>query len=301
MYPAEFTYHAPETLADVIALLQAHEDARVLAGGHSLLPMMKLRLAQPEHLISLRRVQELRGIESSAGVLSVGAMTCHREVAFSETVREAVPLLAELASEIADPQVRNRGTIGGSIAHADPAADYPAGLLALDAEIVCWSESGERIVAAQEFFLDMFTTALDEQEVIRQIRFRHFTPTTGSAYVKLRNPASRFAAAGMACVLRFSGPSPEISRLALTGLSTHAFLCHAAQDALRKLSFDGEGAPTDQAAFEACCDLVVDSVEIEDIMNYSANVRRQLARTAAKRAILKAAQRARAAERQRRR
>ncbi len=206
MHPASFGYHAPRSLEEAFDLLQEHgEDAKVLAGGHSLLPAMKLRLTRPDYLIDLRRIPGLRGIRTDRGALTVGALTTHAEVAASETVRRAVPGLADTAAVIGDLQVRNRGTMGGSAAHADPAADLPVTLTALDAAFVLASRAGERVVSADDFFVDFFTTALAPHEILTEVRIPAPPAGAGTSYAKLPHPASGYVVVSAAAALRVDG------------------------------------------------------------------------------------------------
>ena len=206
MHPASFGYHAPRSLDEAFDLLQEHgEDAKVLAGGHSLLPAMKLRLTRPDYLIDLRRIPCLRGIRTDRGGLVVGALTTHAEVAASETVRRVVPGLADTAAVIGDLQVRNRGTMGGSAAHADPAADLPVTLTALDAAFVLASRAGERVVSADDFFVDFFTTALEPHEILTEVRIPAPPAGAGTSYVKLPHPASGYVVVSAAAALRVDG------------------------------------------------------------------------------------------------
>ena len=200
-----FEYHRPTSLRQAASLLSKNEDAKILAGGHTLLPTMKQRLASPGALIDLSKVEDLRGIERSARAVTIGAMTRHGEVAESADVREAIPGLAELAELIGDPAVRHRGTIGGSVANNDPAADYPAACLALGATIV----TNKRKIAADEFFQGLFSTALDEGEIVTKVSF---PIPQKAAYAKFRNPASRYALVGVFVAKRASD-----IRVAVTG------------------------------------------------------------------------------------
>src|SRR5581483_3887454 len=168
MVPAQFDYLTPATLDEALALLQQHaDDAKILAGGHSLIPAMKLRLAQPAVLIDIGRIRDLAYIREEGGAIHIGAMTTHFQIEASDRLRDICPILPEAAAQIGDAQVRNRGTLGGSLAHADPAADWPAVMLALKAEMVAVGGSGERVIAADDFFVDMLTTALDASEILR--------------------------------------------------------------------------------------------------------------------------------------
>ena len=185
-----FEYHRPTSVRQAASLLGKAEDAKVVAGGHTLLPTMKMRLAAPANLIDLSQIADLRGIERSARSVTIGAMTTHSEVADSAEVKEAIPALAELAAMIGDPAVRHRGTIGGSVANNDPAADYPAACLALSATIV----TNKRKIPADEYFKGLFETALEEDEIVTAVTF----PIPQKAgYMKFRNPASRYPMAGV--------------------------------------------------------------------------------------------------------
>jgi aerobic carbon-monoxide dehydrogenase medium subunit len=202
MYPAQFEYHTPGTVREALDLLGRHkDDAKLLAGGHSLLPAMKLRLAQPKHLVDLRKVSGLSGIKEDGGSLVIGAMTTHYQVESSPVVKSKCPMLAAVAAQIGDPMVRNMGTIGGSLAHADPAADYPAAIIALGAEMVAEGPKGKRTIKADDFFKGLLTTALAEDEILTEVRVPVMAGKTGAAYMKFPHPASRFAVVGVAAVL----------------------------------------------------------------------------------------------------
>jgi carbon-monoxide dehydrogenase medium subunit len=217
-----FEYHRPTSVRQAANLAEKAEDAKFLAGGHTLLPTMKQRLAAPANLIDLGQIAELRGIERSARSITVGALTRHADVAGSAEIQEALPALAEMAEMIGDPHVRNRGTIGGSIANNDPAADYPAGCLALGATIV----TNKRKIAAEDFFQGLFTTALEEGEIITKISF---PIAQKAAYAKFRNPASRYALVGVFVAKRAEGP-----RVAVTGAGANGvFRWTEAEEALK--------------------------------------------------------------------
>ncbi|MCY4488517.1 MAG: xanthine dehydrogenase family protein subunit M [Deltaproteobacteria bacterium] len=206
MHPASFGYEAPGSLAEAFGLLRQHgEDAKLLAGGHSLLPAMKLRLTQPEVLIDLSRIPGLSGIRQDGDTLVIGALTTHTEVSTSETVRNLLPGLADTASVIGDLQVRNRGTMGGSVAHADPGADLPVTLTALDASFVLTSAEGERTVAAEDFFEDFFTTALEPNEILTSIRIPLPAAPARTSYAKLPHPASGYVVVSAAAALTVDG------------------------------------------------------------------------------------------------
>src|SRR5438105_8980925 len=183
MFPAKFAYAAPGSLAEAVGLLE-DPDAKVLAGGHSLLPLMKLRLAQPKLLVDLGRIPGLSYVRSENGQLAIGAMTTYRELQQSQDVHRQAPVLAEAAHEVGDPQVRAKGTLAGSLAHADPAGDLPAVVLALGGSLVAVGPNGEREINLDGFFVDMLTTTLQEREIIREVRLNTQPAGTGAAYVK---------------------------------------------------------------------------------------------------------------------
>src|SRR5581483_5151750 len=194
MFPAQFDYEAPSSLDEAVkALAAGGGDAKVLAGGHSLLPLMKLRLAQPSKLIDLGKIQGLSYVRQDGGATAIGAMTTHADV-----VAANVPLLSETAAHVGDIQVRNRGTLGGSLAHADPAGDLPAAVLALGAEIKAVGKNGARTIAADDFFVDLLTTALGADEILTEVRIPALSGRTGVSYKKFAQPASRYAICGVA-------------------------------------------------------------------------------------------------------
>jgi carbon-monoxide dehydrogenase medium subunit len=227
--PTAFEYQRASSVDDALAKLSAAEGAKLLAGGHSLIPLMKLRLSEPGTLIDIARIPGLAGIRDVDGVIDIGAATTHRDVATSTLLRERCPMLAETAGEIGDPQVRNRGTLGGSLAHADPAADYPAAMLALDADINLKSARGARTVKANAFFQDLFTVDLQPDELIVSVRF---TPMRTAAYAKLHQRASHFAIVGVAAALGVKGGTIEWARVGLTGAGSHATRLTAVERAL---------------------------------------------------------------------
>ena len=223
MIPRPFSYHAPETLSAVIGLLSVHGDqAKILAGGHSLLPMMKLRFAAPEHLIDLRRVKELKGISAGGGQIRIGAMVTENEIIFSELLARELPLLAEVAGLIADPQVRYRGTIGGDISHGDPGNDHPAVMLALGASFVLTGPAGTRTVHADDFFLGTYTTALQPDEVMTCIDIPTPAPGTCGAYAKLKRKTGDFATAAACVVMRLDKGVCVAAAIGLTNLAPTA-------------------------------------------------------------------------------
>ena len=233
MIPAPFDYHSPRSVADAIKLLgELGPEAKLLAGGHSLLPMMKLRFANPAHLIDLNRIDSLRGIREDGATICIGAMTSENELIASTLLQAKVPLLPEAAKMIADPQVRNRGTIGGDIAHGDPGNDHPAISIALDASFVLEGPKGRRQVAADGFFQGTYMTDMAEDEILVEIRVPAFAPKTGSAYEKLKRKTGDWATAAAAVVLRIDGGVVSHARIALTNLAPMALRAVDAEAAL---------------------------------------------------------------------
>jgi aerobic carbon-monoxide dehydrogenase medium subunit len=233
MIPGAFDYHAPGTVAEAIKLLgELGPDAKLLAGGHSLLPMMKLRFAQPAHLVDLKRIAELRGIREEGAMVCIGAMTVENELIASKLLQAKVPILAEAAKQIADPQVRNRGTIGGDIAHGDPGNDHPAISIAIDASFVLQGPNGRREVKADGFFKGTYLTDMAEDEVLVEIRVPAFAPQTGWAYEKLKRKTGDWATAAAAVVLRLDGGVVSHVRIALTNLAPTALRATGAEAAL---------------------------------------------------------------------
>ncbi|MGH7874935.1 MAG: FAD binding domain-containing protein [Candidatus Binatia bacterium] len=222
MFPASFGYVAARSVDEALQLMAKHgEDGKLLAGGHSLIPAMKLRLQSPRTLIDLGTVPGLQGIKAEGGQLIIGALTVHADVAASELVRKHVPGLSDAASVIGDVQVRNRGTIGGSVAHADPAADMPVILTALNATFVAQSPSGTRIIAVDEFFTDFYTTALNGNEILTEIRIPIPSAGTGTAYAKLAHPASGYVVVSAgALITRQASGSCASARIAIGGLGS---------------------------------------------------------------------------------
>ena len=233
MIPPAFDYHAPKTVGEALALLGSlGAEAKLLAGGHSLLPMMKLRFAAPAHLIDINRIPELRGICEDGDSVVIGAMTSESALIASSILRAKVPLLAEAPKQIADPQVRNRGTIGGDIAHGDPANDHPALAIALDAVFTVEGPKGKRQIKAEDFFQGTFQTDLAEDEILLSIRVPSFAAGTGWAYEKLKRKTGDWATAGAAVVLRLSGANVTHARIGLTNVAPKALRAIAAEQAL---------------------------------------------------------------------
>lgn len=233
MIPPSFDYHAPSTVAEAVGLLaQLGDDAKILAGGHSLLPMMKLRFAEPGALIDLNRIDALRGVSEEGGLIRIGAMTTENQLIASELLRAKVPLLPEAARQIADPQVRNRGTIGGDIAHGDPANDHPAIAMALDATFVLTGPNGERQVPATEFFLGTYFTAMEADEILTAILIQPFAPKTGYAYTKLKRKTGDWATAAAAVVVTMEGDRVSTVRIGLTNVAPTALRANDAEQYL---------------------------------------------------------------------
>jgi carbon-monoxide dehydrogenase medium subunit len=227
--PITFEYQRATSIDDALAKLQAASGGKLIAGGHSLVPLMKLRLSEPSVLIDVARIPGLAGIREKDGKIEIGAGTTHRDVAASDLLRQACPVVADTAAEIGDPQVRNRGTLGGSLAHADPAADYPATMLALDAEIHIKGPQGWRKVKASDFFQGLFTVDLAPNEIIAGIQF---APVKAAAYAKLHQRASHFAIVGVAAAITVAGGTFQSARVGVTGAGTHAVRLTAVEEAL---------------------------------------------------------------------
>lgn len=253
MIPTEFDYKAPATLDEAVALLASDLDgAKVLAGGHSLIPAMKLRLAQPQLLVDIARIKSLAYIREEGEQILIGATTTHYQLESSDLLKTICPLLPDCARSIGDVQVRNKGTIGGSVAHSDPAGDWPAAVLALDAELVLIGTNGERTEKAEDFFVDMLTTTLLPGEILREIRIRKPSGRFGHAYQKVPHPASGFAVVGVAVnlVLNDDGSCKSAS-IGVTGVGAKAYRANAVETALAGTSLDDNAVA---AAVEHVCD-----------------------------------------------
>jgi carbon-monoxide dehydrogenase medium subunit len=280
MIPQNFEYSAQTNLNEALALL-AGGNAKVLAGGMSLIPLMKLRLAAPDHLVDLRRVPDLKSIREDAGSIRIGAMATHYDIESSPLIRSKCPLLAEAALHIGDVQVRNMGTIGGSIAHADPAADYPASLLALEAQVKIVSAKGERTVSMEEFLVDAMTTTLAAGEIVRELIVPVETSGTGVAYQKMVHPASGFAIVGTAVRLHRSGGKVAFVRAGITGLAGKAFRATAVEKSL-------DGTAGSAADIQKAAAVVADGVDANSDLHASAAYRRQMAKVYTARALTQA-------------
>ena len=279
MIPQSFDYTAPATLDQALGLIA--QGAKPLAGGMSLIPMMKLRLASPEHLVDIARLKELNYIREEGGALHIGAASTHYEVETSPLVRGKCPLLSETAGYIGDVQVRNMGTIGGSIAHADPSADYPAALQALEAKIVLRGAKAQRTVSAADFFIDTFATALEPGEIVSEVMVPIEDAGTGTSYQKMLQPASGFAIVGVAARVRRSGGKIAMARIGVTGLANKSYRATAAEKAL-------EGTAGSAADIQNAAVLVPQGVDANSDLHASAEYRKHLATVYATRAILAA-------------
>jgi len=277
MIAQNFEYSAPGSLNEALALL-AGDDVKVLAGGMSLIPLMKLRLATPGQLVDIGRIAGLNYIREDKGVLRIGATTTHYDVESSALVRSRCPLLAEAASYIGDIQVRNRGTIGGSIAHADPAADYPASLLALEARVVLATAKKQRELALADFFVDTFTTALEPGELIQEVIVPVEDQSTGTSYQKMIQPASGFAIVGVAARVRKSGGKVTMARVGVTGLAGKPYRAVNVEKAL-------EGTAGSATDVQKAAAVVADGVDANSDLHASAGYRKHLARIYTMRAL----------------
>jgi carbon-monoxide dehydrogenase medium subunit len=287
MFPTEFTYAAPATLAEAVQLMQG-ADAKPLAGGQSLLPLMKLRLANPGQLVDLRRIGELRGVREDGDAIILGAMTTYLTALKSPVLARRAPLVVEAARVVGDMQVRARGTIGGSLAHADPGGDMPAVMLALNADVAAAGPSGTRVIPVTSLFTGMMETAIQPNELLTAIRFKVIdTPDTGSAYAKHHHPASGYAVVGVAAVVRLGADGAcQEARVAVTGAGEHAMRAAGVEQALVGKALDDATISQAAAAAANGLDLLYDSYA-------SADYRAHLAQIYTQRALTTAAQRAR--------
>jgi carbon-monoxide dehydrogenase medium subunit len=286
MIPAAFDYIAPRTLDEAMRALAAHgEEAKLLAGGHSLLPLLKLRLANPKLLIDLGRIRGLNGISQEKDKIVIGALATHYGIESSELLNKSCPLLPETARGIGDVQVRNRGTIGGTLAHADPSADWPAAILALGGELRLRGPRGERRLAAEEFFLGPLTTAIELDEILTEIRVPALQRRCGSAYLKMAQQASGFAIVGVAVSLKVDakGFCEEIG-IGVTGLGDKPFRARAVEARLR-------GNKLTPKLIAASAAQVADGLDPLEDLHAAAPFRAHLARVYAARAIQAAAKR----------
>ena len=286
MYSAEVDYYRATSVADAVKVLHANKEAKLLAGGHSLIPSMKLRVAQPTMLVDIGHIAKLSGIKAGKKDVKIGALTTHTEVARSEELKAACPILAEAAALIADPQVRNRGTIGGSLANADPASDYPTLIMALDATLTVTGPKGERDIEAKKFFKDLFTTALKRDEILTSVTVPAYAnmPGMGGAYLKHRHPASSYAVVGVAGMLGLEDGKITRAVVVVGGATANPVHAKAVESALmgKEPSAENIAAAVQEMDFEATMGDAYASSEY----------RAHLAKVMAKRALMLAAERA---------
>ena len=279
MIAAEFDYARANTLDEALNLLAQNEEAKILAGGHSLIPAMKLRLTQPPLLVDISRIPDLSYVREENGQIRIGAATTHYQIESSDLLKKICPLLPQCAAHIGDVQVRNKGTIGGSLAHADPAGDWPAAIVALNAEMIVVSKNGERAIKADDFFLDLLTTALEPGEILREIRINKANGRTGQAYVKMHHPASGFAVVGVAANLSLNASGGcERASIGITGVSSKAYRPTATEDALKGATLNDETISNASAH-------ATDNVDVNGDLFASAEYRRHLAQVYTRRAI----------------
>lgn len=285
MYSANFEYFRPATLAEAISILSQNKDAKLLAGGHSLIPAMKMRLATPVALVDIGRIKELSGISFANGKLTIGAMTTQGAIATSDVVKKNCAILAEASAQVGDTQVRNRGTIGGSMAHADPAADVPTVMVALDATFTATGPGGSRDIPASAFFTSLLTTALNANEVLTSITINTSELGKGGAYLKHPHPASGYAVVGVAAVVGLDGGKCAGVRVAIGGSVANPIRVSATESALN-------GQAPSEATIAAAAAKAGDVKANMSDWYASSEYRQSLATTLTKRALMKAADRA---------
>ncbi|MCY3764131.1 MAG: xanthine dehydrogenase family protein subunit M [Gemmatimonadetes bacterium] len=287
MIPSPFDYHAPKTLRKALSLLHEHGgDAKILAGGHSLIPLMKLRFASPATLIDLGGISGLRKVVAGNETISIGALATHYAVESHRLLKSRCGLLPETASAIGDAQVRNRGTVGGSLVHADPAADWPATMLALDAQLDISGPGGERSVAVGDFFEDLLTVAIGEDEILTRIRIATPPDNSGGAYVKMHQSASGFAICGVAAQVTLDNGNCASVGIGVTGVSPVAYRASAAEAAL-------QGGPLNAEMIAAAADKAADGVDdFQEDHHASGDYRAHLAGVFTRQALTAAAERA---------
>ena len=286
MFPASFGYVAAHSVDEALLLLEKHgEESKLLAGGHSLIPAMKLRLSSPRTLIDLSTVPGLRGIRVDGGDLVIGALTVHADVASSDLVRKHLPGLADAASVIGDMQVRNCGTIGGSVAHADPAADFPVILTALNASLIAQSATGNRTIAVDEFFTDFFTTAMAANEILTEIRVPIPATGSGTAYAKLPHPASGYVVVSAGVLITQSSGSCTSARVAIGGLGSGPSRAVATETELK-------GKPLTPQVIKAAAGKAAEKADPTEDSYASADYKRHVATVYARKAIEAAVERA---------
>ncbi len=288
MYPPKFQLHTPRNLDEALELLAKYgEEAKILAGGHSLIPMMKLRIAAPAHIIYIGKLTELNYIKEETGTIHIGALTTHNQIEESQLLKTRNPLMSETASKIGDLQVRNMGTIGGSLSHADPAADYPAAVLALEAELVARSVDGERVIKAENFFKDAFTTDLKPNELLTEIRVPALQGAYGTAYEKLVFRATDFAIVGVAALVKLNqNGEAEKVRVALTGVGNTAVRAYSVEKQL-------EGTKITEETIAEASKKASENLNPPSDIRASSEYRKAMAEVLTKRALTRALKKAR--------
>ena len=280
MIPAAFEYYRASSVVEALALMQQHgEDAKVLAGGHSLVPAMKLRLATPEKVIDIGGIGGLKGIQDRGDHLAIGALTTHWQLESSDVVQQKAPALSQAAGAIGDVQVRNRGTIGGALAHADPAADYPGAVLALNATLVIRGSGGERAVAVADFFTGLWETAVQDGELLTEIRIPTDAANANSCYLKFPQPASRYPYVGCAVAMTTSGGACSDVRVGFSGVGESAFRDSGVENAMR-------GQAVNEASAKSAGDQAANGRSVLSDWSVSEEYRRAMAKVFAKRALL---------------
>lgn len=279
MIAAPFTYHRANSVNDAVRLLgQFGSDAKLLAGGHSLIPLLKLRLAQPAHVIDISRIRDLSGIRDENNTVLIGALTTHQQIESSDLLKSKCPLLVETAAQVGDVQVRNKGTLGGSAAHADPASDYPAALFALEAQFVLQGPNGSRTISVDDFFVSMLTSALGPDEILTQVRVPAQPRGTGASYQKFAQKASGFAICGVAALITRANGKCTRARIGVTGVAQKAYRATAVEQAL-------EGRSLTQTEIAAAAARASAGVDALGDIHASADYRKDLARIYTRRAI----------------
>jgi len=288
MIPQSFEYLCPETIPEAIALLQQHGDAaKILSGGQSLIPMMKVRLARPEYLIDINRIAGLQYIKEEDGFLKIGGLTREADLEASDLIRSRYPIILDTATLIADPQVRTMATIGGNLAHGDPANDHPATMLALGAEVVAVGPRGERIIAVTDFFLSVLTTALEQDEILTEIRVPAAVPGSGGAYFKLERKVGDFATVGVAAQITLDGAGVcRRAGIGLTNVGPTPIKAHRAEECLL-------GKPIDEEQIRQAAQLASEQAQPSSDLRGPAEYKSSMVKELTKRALARARERAR--------
>ena len=288
MIPPSFEYFRPKTIPEAIAFLQQYgDDAKILSGGQSLIPMMKLRLARPSYLVDINRIEGLSHIKEESGFLKIGGLTREAELEASPVVRAKYPIIIDTAHVIADPQVRNLATVGGNLAHGDPANDHPATMLALGAQIVATGPKGERVIPVEDFFLSLFSTALQHDEILTEIRIPIPPPRSGGAYFKLERKVGDFATAAVAAQLTLDGNGTcQKGGIGLTNVGPTPIKARKAEDSLRGKKLDGS---TIAQAAQLAADESEPSADLRGPVEYKRGLVKELTKRALTRAVERAA------------